>query len=64
LAGGAAGVAFFFKQWGEWVNPKQAHPTLKSNSFASSGDLFKAGKKRAGRLLDGVLHDAMPERDK
>lgn len=37
-----AGVAFHFKQWGEFL----------------SG--LRTGKKAAGRLLDGVLHDAFP----
>jgi protein gp37 len=60
----AAHVAYFFKQWGQFV-PFQGdmerlaaqggvnyyHPTMKS-----------VGKKRAGRLLDGVEHNAMPER--
>lgn len=40
----AAGVPFFFKQWGE-----------------SGSDLVRIGKKKAGRLLDGVEHNAMPE---
>lgn len=42
----AAGVAFHFKQWGQW---------------ASVGATFlDVGKKAAGRLLDGVTHDGMP----
>jgi protein gp37 len=56
-----AGVAFFFKQWGQFVPmiaplwPESAgsvnyyHPTMKS-----------VGKKAAGRLLDGVEHNAFP----
>ena len=75
----AAGVAFFFKQWGEWA------PALDEDGFGRSegrgsegaifeggawtrfkrgdrhGDVFRVGKKAAGRLLDGVIHDAMPE---
>jgi protein gp37 len=45
----AAGVPFFFKQWGEY--PQQA----------PDGETFRRlGKKRAGRLLDGVEHNGMP----
>jgi protein gp37 len=48
-----AGVPFLFKQWGEWA----PEPT--------SGDLRGervrwVGKRRAGRELDGVTHDAFP----
>lgn len=70
----AAGVPFFFKQWGEY------HPADQRKSpeqIAAMGDMgtalrsgaahsfedqwtWKVGKKRAGRLLDGVTHDAMP----
>jgi len=38
-----AGVPFFFKQWGEWL-------PVKSRDV---GHWLKAGKKKAGRLLDG-----------
>lgn len=76
----AAGVPFFFKQWGDW-HPR--HPSLTGvaehclavNGAISRGDelrgggggrerwiaMDRVGKKRAGRLLDGVTHDAMPE---
>lgn len=54
----AAGVPFFFKQWGEWAPADQVpgHPREHDSHPWS----VKVGKKRAGRLLDGVLHDAMP----
>lgn len=45
----AAGVPFLFKQWGSWA-PVDA-----------AGVLANIGKRRAGRTLDGVLHDAYPE---
>ncbi|MBZ0126402.1 MAG: phage Gp37/Gp68 family protein [Rhodocyclaceae bacterium] len=58
-----AGVPFLFKQWGEWA----PHPEIKD----AGGSLFhcfddgtwmqRDGKKAAGRLLDGVLHDEYPE---
>jgi len=52
-----AGVPFLFKQWGEWLpdnqNPSIAHPHDESGAI-------RVGKKSAGRLLDGVLHDGHP----
>jgi protein gp37 len=54
----AAGVPFFFKQWGEWgrVGDQDGLGHLPEDA-----DLMtKVGKKRAGRLLDGVEHNAMP----
>lgn len=92
----AAGVPFFFKQWGEWgpvetfesdddgpctclavpagVFEYQTLPAkAEVREFIDGGWLrgggyfseqpegvARVGKKRAGRLLDGVLHDAMP----
>jgi len=65
----AASVPFLFKQWGEW------HPmgqTLGDGTFNAmdKGEKpglwhepsmsVRVGKKRAGRLLDGVQHDGFP----
>jgi protein gp37 len=47
----AAGVPFFFKQWGEFA------PTSDCNGPY----MMHVGKRAAGRLLDGVTHDGMPE---
>lgn len=69
----AAGVAFFFKQWGEWVPMSELihhdNVTVRSAlatqcSVAHNGDvskefvegccsMYRIGKARAGRLLDG-----------
>ena len=65
----AANVPFFFKQWGEWISECQLTEQQKSSFFCRKsnntfrGDLlvYKVGKKRAGRLLDGVIYDAMPK---
>lgn len=57
-----AGVPFLFKQWGEWApegaagysgNP-DAEPT------PTNEPLVRIGKKKAGRVLDGVTHDGYP----
>lgn len=69
----AAGVPFFFKQWGEWlVENQMGHIDLTERNVSSyaktyldegtAGPFHKVGKKRAGRLLDGVQHDAFPGR--
>lgn len=85
----AAGVPFFFKQWGEWgrdpihENPdagwsgdnKQcaafvdgkwliAHDWVSMPSGVCTGYgewVYRVGKKVAGRLLDGIEHNGMPE---
>lgn len=61
----AAGVPFFFKQWGEWVQEEQApiDTVLPSTSYTFpklKGDFWKAGKKAAGRELDGRSWDEVP----
>ena len=83
----AAGVPFFFKQWGEWeiASAENGHhgsamPDTDErytwigrngrtfNPSAPDGldcySMGKVGKKRAGRLLDGVEHNGMPEVDR
>jgi protein gp37 len=58
----AAGVPFFFKQWGNWA------PCLDSGGHVASDQeklldgtwLLKVGKKSAGRELDGRTHDEYP----
>jgi len=56
----AAGVPFFFKQWGQWLPNGQtmADGRVWSND---SGHSLHAVKSMTGRYLDGQLHDAMPE---
>ncbi len=63
----AAGVAFNLKQWGEWY-PEEDHPGFVwvpdrryEETHIGADRLFRVGKKSAGRLLDGQLHDAFPE---
>jgi protein gp37 len=63
----AAGVPFFFKQWGEWLPAMQdgALRTLPGGASAEvlncSDEPVRVGKKAAGALLDGVEHKAFPE---
>lgn len=60
----SAGVPYHRKQAGEWV--RAGHPSLTDATENLPVDyslgvlMVKVGKKRAGRLLDGVLHDARP----
>jgi protein gp37 len=75
----AAGVAFLFKQWGEWGPCDHLGEELDGMAFGCFGDagqwlhpvdqqwanagrtmMFRAGKARAGRTLDGVTHDGFP----
>lgn len=61
-----AGVAYHFKQWGEHVVPEQMGDDVYRRWEATTDENFgtdrpqRVGKKAAGRLLDGVLHDAYP----
>lgn len=80
----AAGVSFFFKQWGAWTSiydrdrddpdwrrcPKTGDWDRKRWLNLAGGQGFhgehlhmmqNVGKKAAGRTLDGVIHNAMPE---
>ena len=71
-----AGVPFMFKQWGEWGPQSDAllHGKIDARlidkahvyygtiaGFCPAEGVFRFGKKAAGRLLDGVLHDGYPE---
>jgi protein gp37 len=80
-----AGVAYHFKQWGEWAPGENAGPIKgpQTGAFLEADgswheerftrraatelttfdepDAWRVGKKTAGRLLDGALHDARPE---
>jgi protein gp37 len=68
----AAGVSFFFKQFGEWIH--NSHSDFKNYDGMSVRDEFsklpnglthvdcyrKVGKGKAGRLLDGVEWNEFP----
>ncbi len=72
----AAGVPFLFKQHGEWLPadehmrgmwPERANGKVIARDWWPRHDWedglssYRVGKRRAGRLLDGVLHDEYPE---
>lgn len=59
----AAGVPFFFKQWGEWYDEATVvAPEIRGTKYESQR-LVRVGKKRAGRLLDGKEHNQFPKSD-
>lgn len=63
----AAGVPYFFKQWGEWVPQKEwlkqeTDPDAERKWVRIDGlRMFRVGKKSAGRLLDGQEYSQWPE---
>ncbi len=61
----AAGVPFFFKQWGEWAPLNQTKAERSSrrmlHRFENGAEVFKLGKAIAGRLLDGKEWSEYPK---
>jgi protein gp37 len=68
----AAGLAFLFKQWGNWAAcrdsqgfwPVDEGGCIKLRTDGTKGEdgwpMQNVGKKHAGRLLDGVEHNEYP----
>lgn len=62
-----ANIPFFFKQWGEYTpvhDLRCNEPGIKGKqwyTFDPETSVCKVGKKAAGRLLDGQLHDEYPK---
>jgi protein gp37 len=60
----AADVPFFFKQWGEFAPDCDCFDYHPRKSVCVEGypirDMFRCGKKNAGRLLDGLEWNLMP----
>lgn len=67
----AAGVAFHFKQHGEWLGVPDLRRRVGGTgpgfgafdhcAFDEEHEAVRVGKKAAGRLLDGVEHNGFPE---
>ena len=65
----AAGVPFDFKQWGAYA-PCEHFPGIRKpgpvvqlgcgDSVHGGAMMTRVGKKLAGRVLDGRVHDAVP----
>ena len=53
----AAGVPFFFKQWGEWVSVSEVAGQGPHHYFEDGATVRRVGKKTAGRQLDGRTWD-------
>ena len=81
-----AGVAFTFKQWGEWAPGEVCGPMARAERTAhffggewsfgtmtpqqseachadDAPDLFRVGKRLAGRMLDGHIWSAFPHQN-
>ncbi|MDP1530279.1 MAG: phage Gp37/Gp68 family protein [Rhodoferax sp.] len=57
----AAGVPFLFKQWGEWASAKGYPGHIPVGHVFDDGyQMIRAGKKAAGRLLDGREWNGVP----
>lgn len=62
----AAGIKFLFKQHGNWklVEPHEVNGYKTKTLFLSNGDrivVANMGKKKAGRMLEGVAWDQFPQ---
>lgn len=55
----AAGVPFLFKQWGEWAPVTSGVHGAATVKIAGS-HMARVGRVRAGRHLDGRIHDSYP----
>lgn len=57
----AAGVAFHFKQWGEYEADQIGPEDARSVNYPPGHVIFrKVGKRAAGRMLDGRTWDELP----
>lgn len=60
----AAGVPFFFKQWGEWMPVPPCGgldaPKREWRNLDNDTSVWRIGRNLSGRLLDGRTHDDLP----
>ncbi|MDG4903162.1 phage Gp37/Gp68 family protein [Mesorhizobium sp. WSM4962] len=61
-------VSFFFKQWGAYrpLTPAERNQAcgatlIGKDPYDRDAHVLRVGKKAAGRLLDGIEHNGMPE---
>jgi len=57
----AAGVPFFFKQWGAWASLIEVAGPGRHHHFDNGNTVRRVGNKAAGRMLDGRTWDERPE---
>ena len=57
----AAGVPFFFKQWGEWISVSEVEGDGKHFHFPDGTIVRRIGKKAAGATLDGRAWREFPK---
>lgn len=63
----SAGIPFFFKQWGEWVDERELFcdysgiERKKSFRFDGHTTVHRLGKREAGRLLGGYEYLSFPQ---
>ena len=59
----AAGVPFFFKQFGEWTPyyPDGLNLAHRAEAYRHGKTFYRVGKKLAGRVLDGREWNEFPE---
>lgn len=50
------GIAFKFKQWGDWAPDESLDSPAPRHRFDSGELVYRVGKRAAGDLLDGILH--------
>ena len=54
-------IAFHFKQWGHWVPKELLTDQQKKIITIGNFEMAAAGKKLAGRFLDGRTWDELPK---
>lgn len=59
----AAGVSFFWKQWGEWTTeyPQGLSLAHRAEAYRHGIGFYKIGKKLTGRTLDGRIWNEFPK---
>ena len=56
----SSGIAFHFKQWGHWVPSELLTDSQRTVTSFGDIEMVSAGKKSAGRNLDGRTWDELP----